>query len=120
MNILDFAQAQEKARDWFARLASGEAAGAADGGLRKIGSQAGQEIWRGKSFIANKKGVLLRVLREKGIEPTPEAQKALDALPDTFREFCVAITERPKVAPGELFQGAPSVRGGTVQRDEAA
>ena len=90
------------------------------GGLRKIGSQAGQEIWRGKSFIANKKGVLLRVLREKGIEPTPEAQKALDALPDTFREFCVAITERPNVAPGELFQGAPSVRGGTVQRDEAA
>ena len=30
VNILDFAQAQEKARDWFARLASGEAAGADD------------------------------------------------------------------------------------------
>ena len=89
-------------------------------GLRKSGSSAGQESWQGKSFIADKKSVLLRVLREKGIQPTARAQEALDVLPDTFREFHAAIMERPKVAPGELFRGTASVHEGTAQRVEAA
>ena len=89
-------------------------------GLRTVGNRAGQESWQGKSFIASKKAVLLRVLREKGIRPTAKAQAALDALPDTFREFHAVITERPKVAPGELFRGVAAPREGTAQRDEAA
>ncbi len=56
-------------------------------GVRKSGDYAGEEFWRALSFIGTSKAVLLRVLREKGIEPTAVAQRALDALPDTFREF---------------------------------
>lgn len=39
------------------------------------------------SFIGSTRAVLYRVIRENGIEPTPEAQVALDAMPDTFREW---------------------------------
>jgi len=39
------------------------------------------------SFIGSTKRVLIDVLREKGCVPTTEGQAALDALPDTFREF---------------------------------
>ena len=68
-------------------------------------SSAKSSGWKAVSFIAHKKPALLRVLREKGVKPTPEAQTALDTLPDTFCEFYAAVTERPKVAPGELFKG---------------
>jgi hypothetical protein len=89
-------------------------------GIRNTGDHAGQKIWTALSFIANEKTSLFRVLREKGVVPTHEAQSALDALPDTFREFYAAITERPKVAAGELFEGVAAPRGGGAERDEAA
>ena len=43
--------------------------------------------WRQVSFIASKKVVVERVLREKGIEPTPEAQQALHQLPNRFKAW---------------------------------
>ncbi len=43
--------------------------------------------WRSISFIASKKHILWRCLEEKGAEITPEAKAALDALPDSFKEF---------------------------------
>jgi hypothetical protein len=43
--------------------------------------------FRAVSFIACYKRVLCRVLREKGITPTPKAQSYIDAMPDTFREW---------------------------------
>jgi hypothetical protein len=43
--------------------------------------------WRAEAFIASSKAILLRVVAEKGIEPTPEAQAALYGLPATFRAW---------------------------------
>jgi len=51
---------------------------------RNLRTQTG---WKPVSFIATKKSILLRVLREKRIQPNPEAIKYLDALPDTFKEW---------------------------------
>lgn len=39
------------------------------------------------SFICSTKSVLRRVMREKGLTPTPEAQAALNDLPESFRDF---------------------------------
>ena len=54
--------------------------------------------WRAVSFIAGEKRVLPRVLREKGVVLTPEAQARLDALPEQFLDFIAAperLTEQP-------------------------
>ncbi len=49
--------------------------------------------WRGVSFIGSEKRVLRRVLGEKGVVLTAEAQARLDALPDDFAAF-IAAPER--------------------------
>jgi hypothetical protein len=43
--------------------------------------------WRAVSFIASTKEVLLRVVAEKGIQPTPEGWAALSSLSDTFSDW---------------------------------
>ncbi len=43
--------------------------------------------WRSISFIGSHKGVLMRVLAEKGAVITPEAQAALDTLPVRFLDW---------------------------------
>lgn len=43
--------------------------------------------WKGVSFVHRTTAVLLRCIREKGVEVTPEARAALAALPSTFPEF---------------------------------
>jgi hypothetical protein len=43
--------------------------------------------WRGVAYIASNKAVLMRVVREKGVDITPTAKDALNHLPDTFREW---------------------------------
>ncbi len=43
--------------------------------------------WRAVSFIGSEKRVLHRVLGEKGVVLTPEAQARLDALPERFMDF---------------------------------
>jgi len=47
---------------------------------RKQGSK-----WRPLHFVATKKAVLRRILREEGICLTPEARRAVDALPEHFK-----------------------------------
>ena len=47
----------------------------------------GGKRWRPISFVASNKGVLMRVLRENGIEIAPEAWTPLKRLPDTFKEW---------------------------------
>ncbi len=47
--------------------------------------------WRGVSFVGSEKRVLRRVIREKAVILTVEAQARLDALPETFRDFLAAI-----------------------------
>ncbi len=49
--------------------------------------------WKAVSFIGGKKATLARVLGEKGVILTAEAQARLDALPDMFMEF-IAAPER--------------------------
>ena len=46
---------------------------------RKQGSK-----WRPLHFVATKKAVLERILREEGVMLTPESRRAVDALPETF------------------------------------
>ena len=46
--------------------------------------------WRPVSFIGSTKATLARVLGEKGVVLTPEAQTRLDALPEQFLDFVVA------------------------------
>ena len=43
--------------------------------------------WRGVAFIGSTKATLRRVLGEKGVVLTPEAQARLDALPERFMDF---------------------------------
>ncbi len=43
--------------------------------------------WKGVSFIGGKKATLRRVLGEKGVVLTPEAQARLDVLPEQFLNF---------------------------------
>ncbi len=49
--------------------------------------------WKGVSFIGGTKATLRRVLREKGVPLTAEAQASLDALPERFMDF-IAAPER--------------------------
>ena len=43
--------------------------------------------WRAVSFIGSNKLVLMRVLKEKGINPQPSAKKALTSFPDRFLDW---------------------------------
>jgi len=56
--------------------------------------------WRAVSFIASTKTVLMRVLNEKGVVPTLEAQAALDTLPDTFQKWLCQY-QAPSPAPNQ-------------------
>ena len=47
--------------------------------------------WRAVSFIAGDKRVLGRVLGEKGVVVTPEAQARLDAIPERFDDFIAEV-----------------------------
>ncbi len=46
--------------------------------------------WRGVSFVGSTKATLRRVLGEKGVVLTPEAQARLDVLPEQFLNFFAA------------------------------
>jgi hypothetical protein len=48
-----------------------------------------QRGWKPVSFIATNKTILLRVLRESAVQPTPDAQIKLDALPVRFKDWRV-------------------------------
>ena len=56
--------------------------------------------WRAVSFIASTKKVLLRVLGERGVKPTPEAQAVLDDLPLTFKQW-IKGRDRPEMRAAE-------------------
>ena len=59
---------------------------------RNCGTQTG---WKPVAFIATEKRILLRVLKNKGISLTPEAQAFLDAMPDSFQEFFKSMLSTP-------------------------
>jgi hypothetical protein len=53
--------------------------------------------WRSIAFVGSNKTVLMRVLREAGVEVAPNALEALGRLPDRFKEWR-ADRDRRKVA----------------------
>ncbi len=49
--------------------------------------------WRGVSFVGGTKTTLRRVLGEKRVPLTAEAQASLDALPERFMDFIAAPSD---------------------------
>jgi hypothetical protein len=62
------------------------------------------------SFIGSTKTVLLRVLREKGVQPAPEAHALLQALPEKFRDFNREGTQKTDISTKSTIhqKGNPS------------
>ena len=56
----------------------------------EVGDSA-ESRWRAVSFVGSTKRVLHRVLSEKGVVLTAEAQARLDALPERFKAFLAEI-----------------------------
>ncbi len=63
--------------------------------------------WRSIAFVGSNKGVLMRVLKEKGAKIAPEARAALDTLPETFREWI-------SMPPARRFKAGHSAISGVV------
>lgn len=76
------------------------------------GKKGGQCRWSNVAFVASRKDVLLRVLREKGTEIEPDAQEYLHAMPHTFREWI-------SMRPGRRFKAGHSVMTGVAVGDHA-
>ncbi len=70
-------------QQWVIQRGKGSARPANRSGIAESG-------WCGVSFIGNEKRVLRRVLGEKRVILTPEAQARLDALPEQFQDFVAA------------------------------
>ena len=62
--------------------------------------------WKALAFIAYTKTVLLRVLSENGVEPTPEGRAALAALPDTFKAWRRQYNRASTSAPSDIERAA--------------
>ena len=63
--------------------------------------------WRAVAFVASDKGVLHRVLREKGAVIDSEGLEALRRLPETFREWV-------SMPPARRFKAGHSAISGVV------
>ncbi len=79
----------------------------------------GERRWNAVSFVATRRDILFRVLRELGAEINPDAQADLDDLPQTFREW---QKERAGNAARKHFKGgAGAIQGSPLtDRREAA
>ncbi len=76
------------------------------------------KTWAGVSFVATRRDILFRVLRELEAEVSPDAQAALDDLPQTFREW---QKEHAGNAARKRFKGgAGAVAGGSLMRSREA
>ncbi len=74
---------------------------------RRNGNKEGGLEWRAVAFVASDKGVLHRVLREKGAVIDSEGHAALRRLPGTFREWI-------SMPPERRFQAAHGAISGVV------
>ena len=78
----------------------------------------GERRWNAVSFVATRRDILFRVLRELEAEVSPDAQAALDDLPQTFREW---QKEHAGNAARKRFKGgAGAVAGGSLMRSRDA
>src|SRR5512134_2043751 len=55
--------------------------------------------WKPLSYVASSKAVLLRCIGEKGAVVDAQGQAALDALPESFREWQLQMTRPASEAP---------------------
>ena len=46
-----------------------------------------ETVWQAQAYVRSSKSILFCCMREKGVEPTAEAQKKLDTLPVRFSEW---------------------------------
>ncbi len=74
------------AQQWVIQRRTGPARPANRSGIAESG-------WRGVSFVGGRKATLARLLGEKGISLTAEAQARFDALPEQFLDF-IAVPEK--------------------------
>ncbi len=74
---------------------------------RRNRNKVGGLEWRAVAFVASDKGVLQRVLREKGAVIDSEGLEALRRLPETFREWV-------SMPPARRFKGGLSAISGVV------
>ncbi len=74
------------AQQWVIQRRKGPARPANRSGIAESG-------WRGVSFVGGRKATLARLLGEKGISLTAEAQARFDALPEQFLDF-IAVPEK--------------------------
>ncbi len=74
---------------------------------RRNRNKVGGLDWRAVAFVASDKGVLHRVLREKGAVIDSEGLEALRRLPETFREWV-------SVPPERRFKAGHSAISGVV------
>ena len=59
--------------------------------VQKRSGRTANPDWHGVAFVATEKRILLEVIREKGIELTPEAQGRIDIMPSTFKAWLASI-----------------------------
>ena len=52
--------------------------------------------WQAVSYVASTKAVLLRILRENGVVPTPRALVDLNGLPERFSDWRHRCSDTPK------------------------
>jgi len=55
--------------------------------LHRRANRKDEWYWQPIRFVGSSKTILRRILREKGIQPTPEAQTKIDALSERFLDW---------------------------------
>lgn len=70
--------------------------------------------WNPISFIASSKAILTRVLREKGIQLTSEAQDFIDSMPGSFREWQNTSVDRAELT-SKLGEKKQALQGTNVE-----
>ena len=63
--------------------------------LKNASPQKAKPTWRAVSFVHSTKSILLRCIREKGIETYPTAVLELDSMAPTFDEWKAALAALP-------------------------
>jgi hypothetical protein len=71
----------------------------------------GKEKWQAVSFVGSEKRILMRVLREKGAEVSPEAERVLEGLPDRFLDWYAALSPPTTSKPDDALANHPVALG---------
>jgi hypothetical protein len=64
--------------------------------------------WQPVAYVATRRDILMRIIRENGVEPNADAKITLENLPDTFGAWITDHTQNPS-----RFLGADSAMSGS-------